>query len=206
MSSPYHHGDLRSALIEAGMTMARVNGVSALGIRELARVVGVSPNAAYRHFAGLRALVLTVAQEAQHRLSRAILDRMDAVPGGAGPAERASAHLRAFGLGYIHFAVTEPGWFGLTCESQEDPPDPGPPAAEPPPPPPHQLLLDVLDAMVEAGVMTPQGRVDAEWSCWSAVYGFAMLATTGPLRAMPPDATARLADRVIDTLLAGLRT
>jgi AcrR family transcriptional regulator len=206
MSSHYHHGDLRSALIETGMTMARTKGVSALGIRELARTVGVSPNAAYRHFASLRSLVLTVAQEAQHRLSRAILDRMDAVPGQADPAGRATAHLRAFGLGYIHFAVTEPGWFALACESQEDPPDPGPPAAASPPPSPHQLLLDALNAMVEARVMTPQGRRDAEWSCWSTVHGFAMLATAGPLQAMPPDATARLADRVIDTLLNGLQT
>ncbi|MEH1130396.1 TetR/AcrR family transcriptional regulator [Micromonospora sp. CPCC 206061] len=203
MSSHYHHGDLRSALIEAGMTMARAKGVGTLGIRELARAVGVSPNAAYRHFASLRALVLTVAQEAQHRLSRAILDRMDAVPGEASQAERASARLRAFGLAYIHFAVTEPGWFALTCESQEDPP--GPLATEPPPPPPHQILLDTLDAMVEARVMTPQGRVDVEWSCWSTVHGFAMLATAGPLQAMPPDATARLADRVIGTLLKGLQ-
>lgn len=203
--SQYHHGDLRAALIEAGMTMARANGVSALGIRELARTVGVSPNAAYRHFANLHALVLTVAQEAQHRLARVILDRMNTVPSETEPAGRALAHLRAFGLGYIHFALTEPGWFALTCESQEDPPDPGPPAAEAPPPPPHQLLLDALDAMVEARVMTPQGRVDAEWSCWSTVHGFAMLATTGPLQAMPPDATARLADRVIDTLLNGLQ-
>jgi AcrR family transcriptional regulator len=201
----YHHGDLRAALVEAGMEMARNKGASALGIRELARAVGVSPNAAYRHFANLRALVLTVAQEAQRRLSRAILDRMNTVPAGADPAERSVAQLRAFALGYIHFARAEPGWFALTCESQQAPPDAdGYPPIDPPPSP-HELLLGALDAMVEARLMSPHRRVGAEWSCWSTTHGFALLATTGPLRHLAPDAIARLADQAVDTLIRGLR-
>ena len=182
------------------MTMARQRGVEALGMRDLARAVGVSPNAAYRHFAGQRALVLTVAQEAQHRLSRAILARMDTVPADAGPAGR----LRAFGLGYIHFAVSEPGWFALTCESREPPPGGEPPAPDAPPPP-HRLLLGALDAMVEAGLLTSRSRVDAEWSCWSTVHGFALLATGGPLRSLDAADIARLAGQTVDTLIRGLR-
>jgi AcrR family transcriptional regulator len=200
----YHHGDLRAALIAAGMEMARHDGGSALGMRELARAVGVSPNAAYRHFANLRAMVLNVAQEAQHRLALAILSRMDAVPADTDPAGRALGCLRAFGLGYIHFALSEPGWFALTCESQQAPPDVGP--ATDNPPTPHQLLLDALDAMVEAGALSPERRVDAEWSCWATIHGFAIMATSGPLQGMDSTAAGRLADRVIDTLTRGLRS
>lgn len=201
----YHHGDLRSALIESGMQMARRKGSGALGMRELTRAVGVSPNAAYRHFPNQRALVLTVAQEARHRLSRSLLDDMTAASEGTDPALRAVAHLRAFGLGYIRFAVTEPGWFALTCESQQAPPDRGLPTGEAPPPSPHQLLVDILDAMARAGLLTAQRRVDAEWVCWSSAHGFALLATSGPLQGMAADAIDRVAARVIDSLIAGLR-
>ncbi|MGX7671247.1 TetR/AcrR family transcriptional regulator [Plantactinospora sp. DSM 117369] len=201
----YHHGDLRAALVEAGMEMARGKGSSALGIRELARVVGVSPNAAYRHFTNLRALVLTVAQEARRRLSRAILDRMNATPSGADLTERSLAHLRAFALGYIHFARSEPGWFALTCESQEPPPDAETDTSTDAPPSPHELLLNALDAMLEARLISPERRVNAEWSCWSTTHGFAIMATNGPLQAVDPDTIARLADQAIDTLIRGLQ-
>ncbi|MGB7867270.1 MAG: TetR family transcriptional regulator, partial [Mycobacterium sp.] len=46
----YHHGDLRAALIDAGLQLTRAGGPDALTIREATRRVGVSPNAAYRHF------------------------------------------------------------------------------------------------------------------------------------------------------------
>jgi AcrR family transcriptional regulator len=201
----YHHGRLRAALVDAGMEIARHRGVSALGMRELARAVGVSPNAAYRHFANLRSLVFTVAQEAQHRLSLTIMDRTNAVPGGVDPAERALARLRAFSLGYIHFALSEPGWFALTCESQEAPPEAEPFSSSAAPPSPHELLVGALDAMVDTRVMSPERRVDAEWSCWSTTHGFAVMATSGPLQAMDPETIARLADQAIATLIRGLQ-
>jgi AcrR family transcriptional regulator len=202
----YHHGDLRAALVEAGMEMARHKGAAALGMRELTRAVGVTPNAAYRHFANLRSLVLTVAQEAQHRLSRAILDRSATIAIDTDPAERAVALLRAFALGYITFALSQPGWFALTCESHEAPPDAVATAAAELPPSPHQLLLAALDGMVAAGVMAPERRLDAEWTCWSMTHGFAMLATSGPLQGgADRDTVVRLAEQAVATLIRGLR-
>ena len=192
----YHHGDLRAALIEAGMEMARAEGARALGMRDLTRAVGVSPNAAYRHFANLRALVLTVALEAQHRLSQTILDRTAAATG-------ATDKLRAFALGYIDFALAQPGWFSLTCESREAPP-PGPSPVSPGPPSPHELLLAALDAMVDAGDLSAERRVDAEWTCWSTAHGFALLATGGPLVGGDRTTLTRLAERAVDTLIRGL--
>jgi AcrR family transcriptional regulator len=202
---PYHHGDLRAALIEAGLQLARQKGVSALGMRELTRAVGVTPNAAYRHFANLRAFVLTVALEAQHRLAHTILDRMQVIPIDANPAVRAVERLRAFGLGYIHFALADPGWFELACVSQEEPPDTGPHGgAKTTVPPPHQLLLGALDEMDQAGALPPHRRANAEWACWATVHGFANLATSGPLRGMDRDALNRLAEQAMDTLINGL--
>ena len=54
MSCPratYRHGDLRQALLDAGLAMAREGGPDAVVLREATRRAGVSPNAAYRHFA-----------------------------------------------------------------------------------------------------------------------------------------------------------
>lgn len=199
----YHHGDLRSALVDAGMQLSRERGAAALGMRELTRAVGVSPNAAYRHFPNLRALVLTIAQEAQRRLSLTILDRMREVSGERDDHRRAVDSLRAFCHAYVDFALGEPGWFALACESSESPP--GAPGDDPDAPPtPHEVLLGALNSMVNSGVMAAGRRVDAEWSCWSTVHGCAMLATAGPLAGLPSDAMNQVASRVIDTLLAGL--
>lgn len=112
---------------------------------------------------------------------------MNAVPSGADLAERSAAHLRAFALGYIHFALSEPGWFALACESQEAPPDADHDALTDPPPTPHELLLDALDAMVKAGLMSPQRRVDAEWSCWSGLAIRTAVAADAPMLLAPPE-------------------
>ncbi|PZG25201.1 hypothetical protein C1I98_34865, partial [Spongiactinospora gelatinilytica] len=118
----YHHGNLRSALIEAGLDLARHKGAGALGPREVTRAVGVSPNAAYRHFADLRALVLTVAEQARHRLARAILHRLGTIAAEGDPARLPAMRLHAFGLDYVGFALHTPGRYELACASQEAPP------------------------------------------------------------------------------------
>ncbi|PNG23817.1 TetR/AcrR family transcriptional regulator [Streptomyces cahuitamycinicus] len=203
----YHHGGLRAALVEAGLKAARTGGAGALGLRELTRSVGVTPNAAYRHFADRQALVLAVAAETQDRLAQAMLDRMTTVRRAAHPAERAVQHLRGVGLGYIQFALSEPGWFELAILTQEQPRGDSPHlAVGDRVPPPYQLLLDTLDEMVDTGALTPQRRTDAEWICWSAVHGFADLATRGPLRWQERSTVNRLAAHVVDTVIDDLRT
>ncbi|GIF72107.1 TetR/AcrR family transcriptional regulator [Asanoa siamensis] len=201
----YHHGDLRAALVEAGLKLARTGGIGALGVRELTRSVGVTPNAAYRHFADREALVLAIAVEAQDRLAQTMLDRMKAIRADADPADRALARLRAVGEGYVHFAMAEPGWFELAILTRDEPGDDSPqPTIESRVAPPYQLLVDALDGLVEAGVLTPAQRPNAEVACWSTVHGFADLATRGPLRAQDPPILDALATYVVDTIIAGV--
>jgi AcrR family transcriptional regulator len=204
---PYHHGDLRSALVQAGVQLARSGGAQALGLRELTRQVGVTPNAAYRHFADHRALLLAVALEAQEHLAEEMRKQMNTIRDDADPADRALHRLRAVGTGYIHFALAEPGWFELAILN---PPERGDEAAPPPSiddrvPVPFQLLLDALDEMVTAGLLTAAQRENAEWACWSTVHGLADLATRGPLRHQDPKVIDRLAGHVVDTVIQGLR-
>lgn len=187
----YHHGDLRTALIDAGLHLTRTGGPEALTIREATRRVGVSPNAAYRHFVDREALLSAVATAIQHRMAERMARRH-----GSGAADR----LRAVGLGYIKFALDEPGWFTVAFFSA----DPVGLSDETNSAPPYLALVDALDSMVDAGELTARQRKGAEWPCWSAVHGFAELALRGPLRHVPRRQAELLAGRTVDDIIAGV--
>src|SRR3546814_15850587 len=65
----YRHGDLRRALLEAAVELARKGGKDAIMLREVTRQAGVSPNAAYRHFADLKSLLNAAAMAAPAELA-----------------------------------------------------------------------------------------------------------------------------------------
>lgn len=185
----YHHGDLRAALIDAGLQLTRSGGPDALTIREATRRVGVSPNAAYRHFADREALLGAIAGAIQHQMAT----RMRTSVRRRGSTEL----LRAVGIGYIKFALDEPGWFTVAFFGAGQ-------GNETISAPPYLALVGALDAMVKAGVLSPERRDGAEWPCWSAVHGFAELALHGPLRSASRREVESLAGRTVDDIIAGL--
>lgn len=201
----YHHGDLPAALVAAGLELARSGGPDAVGLREVTRVVGVTPNAAYRHFADRRALLLAVAARAQQQLALAMEERMAEADNEPDLRLRARQRLRAVGLAYIDFAVSEPGWFHLAFFTHEQYAEANTPEAiGHTGAPPYQLLLAALDDLVTAGVLPPDRRPNAEWACWSAVHGLSELATRGPLHAQPAAAVHQLAEYVVGTTIQGV--
>ena len=189
LKTGYHHGDLRTALIDAGLALTRTGGPEALTIREATRQAGVSPNAAYRHFADREALLGAVAGAIQHR--------MVAQMQGSSRRRGAEDQLRAVGMGYIKFALDEPGWFMVAFFGAVNP-------DETAGAPPYLALVDALDAMVAAGVLAPERRDGAEWPCWSAVHGFAELVLHGPLRHAGRRDVQALARRTVDDIVAGV--
>ena len=66
----YRHGDLRRALLEAGIALARAGGPDAVVLREATRRAGVVPNAAYRHFANRQDLLEAVRSAALSELAK----------------------------------------------------------------------------------------------------------------------------------------
>ena len=202
----YHHGDLRAALVEAGLTLAREGGPQAVVLREVTRRAGVAPNAAYRHFAGHQALFEAVRAATLGALAQAIeaeLRQAEALPA---PAERARGMLAAVGRGYLAFAQAETGWFRTAFAfgpfDVQVPADPARTAAKGLNP--FELLSYALDAMVQAGVLPADRRPGAEFLAWSSVHGMALLIIDGPLRQAPPAMRKALGARLLRMVEMGL--
>lgn len=208
MTSPprtYHHGDLRQALLDEGLARARTGGPAAVSLREVTRAVGVSPNAAYRHFDGREGLVHAVAGEAQRALAMAISERVAATPLELDRAAASVEKLRRVGLAYIDFARAEPGWFATAFFTQDTHANDGIVTLGDQVVAPFQLLMNVLDEMVETGALDPARRPLGEWACWSAVHGFADIAVHGPVRWQTEPVIDALAASVIEAAIVGVR-
>ncbi|MEO7251920.1 MAG: TetR/AcrR family transcriptional regulator [Arenimonas sp.] len=102
----YHHGNLRAALVEAGLVALERRERKELSLRGLARQVGVSPNAAYRHFADKEGFLVGMAAEGFRRLA---IIGVEARSGRLTPVEA----IRAMGYAYIKFARDNPELFRL---------------------------------------------------------------------------------------------
>ena len=155
--STYHHGSLRDALIAAGMTALEGSSGLDLSLRELARTVGVSPTAVYRHFPNKDALLAALAREGLEMLGAAQRKGYDAAGGG-------TAGFVETGRAYVRFALAHPALFRLVFAHGEPVPDKSDPASE---------LLH--DATVElTGSDGPEAQRLA-LQAWSLGHGIAML-------------------------------
>lgn len=201
----YRHGDLRRALVGAGIELARGGGPDAVVLREATRRVGVAPSAAYRHFEDRRALLGAVCSAAQAELAVAIEGELAGLSGDGGSAERARDRLRGVGTGYLRFAQEEPGLFRTAFSASENLSNAASPArAGEGGLTPFQLLGSALDDLVEAGVLPEERRAGAEFLAWSAVHGLAMLLIDGPLRGLDGATAYGVGQRLIDMVERGL--
>lgn len=194
----YHHGNLRTALVESGLELTRTGGPDALRLREVTRRAGVTARAAYRHFADRDALLAAVAARIQDKMAQSMRERMDDGQSGDS-ADRAIARLRGVGLGYLEFAANEPGWFQVAFFAPH-----GIVRPDGRIPPPLDLLREALDALVQSGSLSAGRRTGAEWSCWSTVHGFAELTINGPLQALDPASRRLLGAQAIDDVITGI--
>ncbi len=200
----YRHGDLRRALLEAGVELARAGGPEAVVLREATRRAGVVPNAAYRHFPSHKALLQAVRAVALGRLAAAIEAEHAAVPPEGGDAARARAGLRAVGRAYMRFALAEPGLFRTAFAAPAELLGPGLSGSGPGGLDPFELLAAALDGMAASGLLPPERRPGAEFLAWSAVHGLAMLVIDGPLHAWPAAQAAAIGERLLDMVEKGL--
>src|ERR1700731_1976958 len=98
----YHHGDLRNALIQAGLELLSEGGATSLDLRKVARRVGVSHAAPYRHFADRQALIAAINEEGFHRLAERIQSTLRDV------SDEPFEQLLGVARVYVHFAQENP--------------------------------------------------------------------------------------------------
>jgi AcrR family transcriptional regulator len=203
--STYRHGDLRRALLDAGIELARDGGPDAVVLREATRRVGVVPNAAYRHFGSRQELLLAVRAAALAAAAGTMEKELAALPCDQPPADFARAQLRAIGTAYLGFAQAEPGLFRTAFViSDEGAGEVGPGKAGASGLDPFELLGKAIDRLVDAGVLDAARRPNAEYLAWSAVHGLALLIIDGPLRGTDAQAIHALGQQLIDMVERGL--
>lgn len=112
-SRPYHHGDLRRALVDAARRILENEGPNALSLRAVAREAGVSPAAPYHHFKDKGELLDAVAMEGWDALGEALSKaREQTAPGDIVVAE--------LGVAYVCFARDNPALYRVMYERSRD--------------------------------------------------------------------------------------
>ena len=175
---PYHHGDLRGALLDAGLRLLAERDVEGVSLREMARDVSVSATAVYRHFPDKTALMVALAREGLDRLAAAQHAASNEVGGGV-------AGFAATGRAYVRFALANPALFRLIFTSSAEVSTSDEPEA-------MRFLRANSAAALPTGADVDAVQISAVRS-WALVHGLAMLMLDGQL---PPD--DGLIDRVID--------
>lgn len=183
---PYHHGDLRRELIAVGEEVLAERGATGLSLREVARRLGVSHNAPFKHFASREALLAAIAESGFEDIARRLQDAMTGDDGPGGMLER--------GIAYVTFALERPAVFRLMFGGQLDPAD-------------HPGLAEKAAASLE-GMTRRIGEAfgddeslgDATLSAWAFGHGLACLLLDGQI---PPALRAGRTDAEIARAVTG---
>ncbi len=158
----YHHGDLRRALILKGLERLAEGPAEDLSLREIARSLGVSATAVYRHFPDKAALLTALCIEGDRMLAEAFRKAMAKVKPG----------MEAFdemGRAYVRFALAHPALFRLMMSPAGVKRQDGEAAG---------MLVDTLENLSGPG-LTPADRDAQRLKAWSLVHGLAMLMLDG---------------------------
>ena len=164
----YHHGDLRAAVLEAALTRLDQGSLEGLSLREVARDVGVSATAIYRHFPDKDALLDALALEASERMGARQMAASAAAGGGF-------AGFNACGMAYVEFALAIPALFRLMI-SRTQLGDQGPDGAEASTA--MRFLRQSIDAIAPPG-STARQRQALALHAWSLVHGLSVLMLDG---------------------------
>jgi AcrR family transcriptional regulator len=168
----YHHGDLRSALIDTGLRLIENSDAEHLSLREVAREVGVSATAVYRHFPDKQALLYAMCQRGAEKLSDAQRDAM--------AGKSAKTAFEVAGRAYIAFALANPGLYRLmmATKGSVDHYDASGTAMGDA----MQLLKDCVASVLPPKASAMEHKI-AALHAWSLVHGISMLVLDGMVTA-----------------------
>lgn len=189
---PYHHGNLRDALLDAAEGALAELALEKLSLREIARRAGVSHAAPKHHFGSLGALLGEVAGRGFERFVTALDDAAN-----RGTDQSPDARLKAMARAYLQFAAAHPATYGLMFGQRAS-------AVERTP----RLTTAMYAAWAQleahvAAVIGQSRAADGALAVWSAVHGLAMLRLDNKIPPhVHPDAAAEVMTRIIAAGLA----
>lgn len=172
--SPYHHGDLRRALITTALTLLAEKGLESVTMRELSEDIGVSRMAAYRHFKNKNELLCAVAEKG----FREIAEINQRILAQAGPD--AMDTLEAIGRAYVGFALAHPAlyrlMYGPTLTRTERPDSMRETAHDA-----FAPLVATVEKCQARGSIRPGSGMAIAGFLWSSMHGIASLLIEGQL-------------------------
>jgi AcrR family transcriptional regulator len=190
---PYHHGNLRRALLEAAEHTMRERGVDALSLRELARDTGVSHGAPRRHFADRQALLDALAETGFQRLGSELRAAVQIV--GDDFIDR----LRAATTAYVHFAIRDSALLELMFAGKHRD---GATALQQAAEQGFSVLLELINQGQAEGLLEPGDPERVGLVLFATVHGLAALVIAAIVR--PEQLDELLAD-AIEHFLRGSR-
>lgn len=190
---PYHHGQLREALLEAAEAVLRQEGVDRLSLREVARTVGVSHAAPKRHFSNRQALLDALAVAGFVRLN----DQLRSAIAGAG--SDVDARLAAAMTEYLRFATEDAALLELMFTGKRRP---GAGEVVEAAAPAFTVLTDLILDGQAAGKLAPGPPDEVGIVLFATVHGIATLRNGGPVR---QELLEGLEDQAVEQFLRGAR-
>ena len=190
---PYHHGNLREALLEAAIRLVAEVGPAGFPMREVARRAGVSHNAPYRHFRDKEELLAAVATQGFRELTEAMQEAARSKPS-------ALDRLKHSGLAYIAFALRRPEHFTVmfdvpaTETQNKECAEAGEQA--------FGTLMSFIEGAQRAEELPPDDTLRRALEAWSLVHGIAKLAIAKRLPFESKAEILKFADRAISDSLA----
>ncbi len=191
---PYHHGNLRSALLSCAERTLSEHGAQNLSLRELARHVGVSHAAPRRHFADKQSLLDALAEDGFERLGQELRAAMEAAGSGF------HARLLAFSQTYVRFATQHAALLELMFAGKyrPDAADSLRAAADRA----FEAPLALITEGQAAGEVVPGDPEGVATVAWAALQGLASMVNSGMLDDAGLDA---LVADAVDRMILGLR-
>lgn len=194
---PYHHGDLRQALLRAAIALLQEKDVQRLSLREVAREAGVSHTAPYRHFADKAALLGAIAEEGFIEFGNYLQDAVDQT------LDQPIESLMAAGVAYIRYALDHPTHFRIMF-SHFPPGEPADSSLYRTSASTFQILVNVISAGQAAQVMrSDQAAEFLALGRWALVHGVAMLLLDGMLSTQT-ESQLSVAEALVKDSLIGL--
>jgi AcrR family transcriptional regulator len=166
--APYHHGDLKNALIASGVDILSKEGVAGLSLRKVAQKAGVSHTAPYAHFTDKQALIAAISTEGFQRL-------YDAIHAAARRrAGNPAAQLVEAAWAYVKFAIDDPDHFKVTMsgalEREQEYP-----AFVAISQKTFALVVEIVEACQSHDILRPGPPELAAVAVWSMIHGLVSL-------------------------------